>query len=351
MSTPQVSGVVGILRSINPLVHVSKPVLGFGDVAGIRSVLAQTTAEAQNNQPWTQSFGHGRPDAAVAAGRMLGIVQTRIVKNRVTPLFRFYGASAKDYVETSAPQMAIALAINQAGAYVPMGSLVPGYPEFPPDPLAVTSLPTPRASIYVMTTEYKPRPEWPALVALRQMDRSRNFPVGCTTGAPGCNSANRDFMFVTTTAHIEQAHADGFNLRTIVGYVYQPCNSEPACIPPGAQKLYRACKTADDDCATFLESERTTFEAAGYTTAYPSGSSKVLGYAYPYSDSELPAGDGLIDGFEYVIGTKINVADSDGDGTNDATEFPMVGVPVSDPCSGSAGWSCPSDVIFKNGFD
>lgn len=348
MSAPQVSGVVGILRSINPLVHVSKPVLGFGDVAGIRSVLAQTTAEAQANQPWTATFGYGRPDAAKAAARMLGTVQGRTVKNRVTPLFRFYGVNSKDYVESSPPQMAIALAINAAGAYVPEGSLVPGYPNFPPDPLAMTALPTPRAAIYVLTTEYKPRPEWPALVPLWQMDRSRNFPVGCTSGAPGCNSANRDFLFVTTTAHIEQAHADGYNLRTIQGYIYQPCSAEPGCIPPGAQKIYRACKTADDDCASFLESERTAFEAAGYTAAYPTGSNKVLGYAYPAVDSD---NDGLVDGFEYVVGTKPQNDDSDNDGQKDGIELPMASVPVSDPCSGSGGWSCPSDVIFKNGFD
>jgi hypothetical protein len=347
MSAPQVSGVVGILRSINPLVGVGKPVLGFVDVPGIRSVLAQTTVEAQSALPWTQTFGHGRPDAAAAATRMLGKVQGRTVKNRVTPLFRLYGSGSKDYADTTTPQTAIALAINQNGAYVPQGAVVPGYPSFPSDPGANTPMPTPRAPVYVLTTEYKPRPEWPALVPLYQMDRGRNFPLGCAAGAPGCNNFNRDYMLVTTTAHIEQAHNDGYNLRTIQGYIYQPCSGEPACIPPGAQKFYRACKTADDDCATFLESERVTFETAGYTTAYPAGSNKVLGYAYPPTDTD---GDGLVDGFEYVIGTKPTVADSDGDGVSDGVEFPMAGVPVSDPCSGSGGRNCPAEVIFQNGF-
>ncbi|MBX3693229.1 S8 family serine peptidase, partial [Dokdonella sp.] len=356
MSAPQISGVVGILRSINPLATTSKPVLGFGDVAGIRSVLAQTTFEAQIAQGWTPTFGHGRVDAAAAARRMLGTVQGRTVKNRVTPLFRLYGANAKDYADTTSPQFAIAIAINQAGAYQTQGSLIPGYDEFPPDPGAETPLPTPRAAIYVLTTEYKPRPEWPALVPLYQMDRSRNYPIGCTPPTPGCNTKNRDYILVTTTAHIEQAYADGYKLRTIQGYIYQPCTVEPACIPPGTEKMYRACKTADDDCATFLESERTTFEAAGYTAAYPSGSNKVLGYAYPYADNDPPrfpggpVGDGLVDGFEWVIGTKIDSWDSDGDGDGDVEEFPMVGVAVSDPCSGLGGYSCPADVIFKNGF-
>ncbi len=348
MSAPQVSGVAGILRSINPLAPASKPVLGVGDFAGVRSVLAQTTFEAQFSPGWTQTFGYGRVDAAAAARRMLGAVQGRTVKNRVTPLFRLYSTNSKDYADTGSPQGAIALAINQAGAYQPQGSLIPGYDAFPPDPEAVTPLPEPRAAIYVLTTEYKPRPEWPALVPLYQMDRSRNFPVGCTPGAPGCNDANRDFLLVTTTAHIEQAHADGYNLRNIQGYIYQPCTVEPACIPPGAEKFYRACKAADDDCATFLESERTTFEAAGYTAAYPSGSNKHLGYAYPSVDSD---GDGLVDGFERVIGTKLDSWDSDGDDVSDAVEFPMVGVAVGDPCGGSGGRNCPADILFKHGFE
>ena len=357
MSTPQISGVAGILRSINPLVPRSKPVLQIGDVFGIRTVLAQTTFEAQAAQGWTQTFGHGRVDAAAAARRMLGTVQGRTAKNRATPLFRLYSTGSKDYADTTSPQGAITLVINQAAAYQPQGSLIPGYDKFPPDPDAVTLMPTPRAAIYVLTTEYKPRPEWPALVPLYQMDRSRNFPVGCTGGPPGCNSANRDFLLVTTTAHIEQAHADGYQLRNIQGYIYQPCTVEPACIPPGAEKFYRACKTADDDCATFLESERTTFEAAGYTAAYPSGSNKVLGYAYPYADNDPPrfpqgpVGDGLVDGFELVIGTRIDSWDSDGDGDGDVEEFPMVGVPRSDPCSGLGGRNCPADIIFKHGFE
>ena len=46
--------------------------------------------------------------------------------------------------------------------------------------------------------------------------------------------SRRDFMLVTTTADIEQAHASGYNLRTIQAYIYKPCTPEPACIPPSA---------------------------------------------------------------------------------------------------------------------
>jgi hypothetical protein len=135
--------------------------------------------------------------------------------------------------------------INQKNAWSPSinSPLVPNYPTFPHDPTD-PALAAPRASAYVMTTAVKPRAEWPDLLPLYLMDKA--FPSG------------RDFMLVTTVGHIQQAHTDGYSLRTIQGYIYKPCTPEPACIPPAAQKFWRKCKTGDNDCATFLESERLT---------------------------------------------------------------------------------------------
>ncbi|MGA9342775.1 MAG: S8 family serine peptidase [Rhodanobacteraceae bacterium] len=330
MSAPQISGVVGILRSINPLVPTGRPDYQPLVPDGLRRVLASTTFEAQAGQPWNPIFGYGHPDASAAAARMLGTVAGAVVRNRVTPLFRLYSAGAQDYADVTSPQYAISLIINKADAYQPAGPLVPGYASFPG-----TSLPTPRAAVYVMTTEYRPRAIWPALRPLYLMDRD--------------NAQGRDFLLITTSAEIVQAHNDGYNLRNIQGYVYQTCSPEPTCIPPGAQKFYRECNLSIGDCATFLESERSTFEGQGYTAAYPSGSSKLLGYAYPSVDSD---GDGLIDGFEQVIGTNPDLADSDGDHSGDGNEFPMAALEVGDPCAGGSGaLYCPANFIFQNGFD
>lgn len=335
MSAPHVAGIAGLLRSINPLVPVGKPIFNptFED-ASIRSVLASTTFEAQANQPWSPTFGYGRPDAAAAARKMIGQVAGGVIRNRATPLFRLHSTGAKDYADVTSPQYAISLILNQVSAYQPTGATVPRYTAFPIEP-ALGPLPTPRAPVYVLTTEVQPRAEWPALVPLYLMDKG--------------SSSSRDFMLVTTTSDIETAHAAGYNLRNIQGYIFKTCTPEPGCMPPGTQKFYRQCKPADNDCATFLESEKNTFESAGYTSAYPTGSSKILGYAYPAGDSD---GDGLPDAFEYVVGTDPTRADSDGDGTHDADEFPMVGVPISDPCKGGVGAKyCGADIIFRDGFD
>ena len=345
MSAPQIAGIVGMLRSINPLVLPGHPIPEAGEAGGLRTVLAQTTVQAQLGQGWTPAFGYGRPDAEYAAKRMLGEVAGRTVKNRVTPLFRFHSIAANDYLDTTSPQFGIAVLINQASSYLPQGTQVPNYNSFPGYPLAFPSG-TPRASVYVMTTEFTPRQGLPNLVPLYMVERSRPFPVGCVPGAVGCNGGNRDFTLLTTTQEIEAAHTGGFSLRTIQGYVYEPCSPEPGCIPPGTQKFYRACNEAVDDCATFLESERIAFEAAGYIQAYPTPN-KLMGYAYPAIDND---NDGLVDGFEMVIGTDPLNPDSNRDGIPDGVQFPMVQLPVGDPCGGVPAKVCASDVIFRNDF-
>ena len=349
MSAPQIAGVLGLLRSVNPLVSMGTPEPPLGTAPGLRAVLAQTASQAAIGQGWSPRVGYGVPNVADAARRLLGKVAGGGVRNRATPLFRLYSTYAKDFAETTSPQYALSLLIAQVHDYLqPVSGLgaapvVPGYafpydtddPNDANDTFDSTPPAAPRAAIYVLTTNVKPRAEWPSLIPLHLLDKPK--------------ASGRDYLLVTTTADIEAAHANGYNFRTLQGYAYATCTPEPACIPPGAQALYRACNTIVADCATFLESERVAFEANGYIAAYPTGSTKKLGYAYPANDSD---GDGLPDGFEYVIGTNPTMPDSDLDGVPDAAEFPLAGVPVSDPCLGGIGAIlCPADSIFADDFD
>jgi hypothetical protein len=331
MSTPMASGLAGLLRSINPLVVAGDPENAL--VYGVRDVIAQSTDRVLAGQGWSNQLGYGRPNARTAASLMLGKVRGEIVTNRVTPLFTLYSATATDFANVATSQNAMALIRFASASYTtttaPLGGLTPGYSAFPSE--VGTSPPPPRANAYVLTSEFSPGVGLPTPVPLFWLDRARSWPVGCVQGQSGCNTANRDFLLVSTTADVQSAVSDGFGLRGIQGYIYPRCAPEPSCTPPGTERLYRQCSVSEDDCALFLESQRTAFQSVGYTSIYPSGSDPVLGYAYPSVDTD---GDGLVNGMELVIGTNVSDADADDDGMLDGAEFPQAAVSFNDPCVG-----------------
>ncbi|MCI1709233.1 MAG: S8 family serine peptidase [Chiayiivirga sp.] len=344
MASPITAGLGGLLRSINPLVLPGDPE-NAADAVGIRDVVAATTHAAQDGQPWTPQLGYGRPDAAAAARRMLGTVRGVVARNRATPLFDFHSAAATDFASTATPQVAMTLAITQPWVWAPRGPAIAGYGAYPIAPNA--TMPAPHASAYVLTTEYRTDPSQPPTTPLYLLSRSRPWPLGCTPGTMGCNGANRDFVLMSSEADVQTAVADGYEFQGRQGHIFQRCAAEPGCIPAGASRLYRQCNATEDDCAVFLEHELATFQAQGYNAPYPAGSNPVIGYAYRNIDGD---GDGLIDGFERLIGTNSASADSDGDGIADAVEYPLAGVPVSDPCAGPAV-TCTQSIIFYDGFE
>lgn len=215
MSAPIISGIAGILRSINPLVPVGDPFTAVD--YGIRDVLAASTDRAAAGLGWDPVMGFGRPDAEVAAKRMLGAVAGGTVTNRLTPLFVLWSEGAKDSISVATPQLAVALARYQnaqAESRSDDGPLTPGYGVFPTEPEFAP--PVPRAALYVLTTEFSPGYPGqllPTPIPLYVVERTRPSPDGCTPANPPCNVENRDYALVNSVAELEAAVAGGYNHR------------------------------------------------------------------------------------------------------------------------------------------
>ena len=345
MSAPITSAVFGLVRSVNPLVLAGDPEVAV-DAPGLRDAMVETTNRAQIGQPWDSRLGYGMLDADAAVQRVLGVVAGTTAKNRVTPMFSLYGNTATDYAYSASPQGATALILNAGGGYLSSGASTPGYFDFPHDPVLASFL-NPQANFYVLSSEVRPFPGNPDAIPLFLLERIRAWPAGCSAGA-GCNVSNRDVTLATVESDIEAMVADGFRYFGRQGFIYALCAPEPSCIPAGAERLHRKCKTGDDDCAVFLERDRVMMEGQGYTASFPLGASSLLGYAYPNVDTD---GDLLVDGMERVIGTNPLLIDSDGDSVIDGLEFPQAGVPVSDPCNGPNVQCGIVPPLFGDGFE
>jgi PKD repeat protein len=310
MASPYMAAAVGILRSVNPLLSRDN----------LKDLL-QTHLD--NPIGWNPLFGRGKPDVSSAVKASLGTAGGAQIANRLTPFFSLYSSIAKDSFYTTVPQMAAAAILDSPSLYVPIGPAVPGYFEFPGAGCQVgpcTPHP-PAASVYVFTGDRSPYAGSPLLVPLIRMTFTSS------------SSSHRDTTYVTDSTSLYAFKNTGYELDGVEGYLYQRCTPEPSCIPPGAVRLYRLYNLSLDDYAIFPESELAQMQSPGYVST--PGLSDVIGYAYPNVDSD---GDGLIDGFEALIGTDPHRSDSDCDGVSDGAE--VLGYPLSDPLVPNSGAGC-----------
>jgi hypothetical protein len=321
MAAPFVSGIAALVRSTNPLLPRS----------AVYEILTQTADRAQARD---DMHGYGVPDAGLAVERALGKAAGQVLPNRLTPLFSLDSEAAGDLLYTTVPQIAAAALEGQlqegctarepsacasaAIPYLTTGPVVSHYTSFPGlgCPVGPCNPPIPRASVYVFTSEAAPFAGAPPLVPLYRVSFK------------DANGTNRDHAYTTDVAGLRlfQSGTRPYSLAGIEGYIYQRCTPEPACIPNRAVKLLRRYNLERDDFAIFPESELAAMIAQGYTLTGGPQLSDVLGYVYPNVDGD---GDGLIDGFEGLVGTNPALADTDLDGLSDGVE--LLQYPYGDP--------------------
>ncbi|MCP4549204.1 MAG: S8 family serine peptidase, partial [bacterium] len=348
MAAPYAAGLAMIVRSVNPLLSKDE----------VRDILISTASHADEMDT---ELGYGLPDADAAVERALGTVNRQIVPNRLTPLFPLYSPQAQTHLYTTVPQMASAAMSNGRAPFAPAGlHTVPGYWSFPGAKCLISPCDEqPRASVYVFTSDTPPFQEAPPLVPLYRLSYDPNYdpesPDRCKDPDPQDEILDRDFTYTTVPEGIVlfseriDAQGIGYRLDGIEGYIFERCQPEPGCMPEGTVKLLRYYNSERNDFAIFPENEKDAMTAAGYYGNQP-GLSDVLGYVFPNVDSDI---DFVIDGFEKLIGTNPNRADSDCDMRGDGEELLFYDMSDPDPATHGYGdpWDGPCAVLFADGFE
>jgi serine protease len=263
MAAPHVTALVGLVRSINPLLTYSQ----------VKSIVLTSGNLGQD----TWDMGWGLPNALTAVNAAIATNPSRL-----TPLFAFYSEPRNDYFYTVVPQMGRA-AIDGTlrpglewamspywGGYQPVGTAIPGYSAFP----GATGTGQPLAQAWVFSTPTNPIT--PAL-ALNPLIRLSATCADRGGVASICSSkpAHIDVTYVTDSLEIAPLLQAGYKIDGIEGFVYPKSMAQPS----GAVRLLRRYNPARDDTAIFPETPviAATMAAQGYTTL---SGADWIGYVY-----------------------------------------------------------------------
>ncbi|XXF75456.1 S8 family serine peptidase [Myxococcaceae bacterium GXIMD 01537] len=323
MSAPFITGVYGVLRSINPLLRADV-------VTEVMKRYSQLPTNVGFNTDYMQVYAA----QAIANSSSLGA-------NRLTPLFVLRNTVDKDRLYTAKPQVALAaitgeLFTSPGGTLRPyfdvasgeantvtIKQLVNGVESPYTWPAAIGGAPVPRASFYVFTTH--------------------NAPFNGTTMAPlhrlglvhSCDQRNS--VYATSMAEVQNfetadacpaaAGTQSYTYEGMEGYVMANCppqfsgcnNPADARVP---QALHRRYSATEQSYALIPAGQLSNPIFSSYTGIV---GNDIIGYVFPNVDSDS---DGLIDGIEVMKGLNPLSNDSDGDGIKDFVEYPMLSVPA-----------------------
>jgi serine protease len=349
MSAPLVSGIAGLIRSVNPLLP--------------RADLKSIMALSGNVHVGT---GIPIPDAGAAVDKTYGTVGGAIAPLRLTPMFLLKNVSDGDRLYTTRPQVAQGAL---SGLYLADPVDTDCYNALPPNCGPPTPAETARP-YYSANDEMDPVNEYlyyPAYGYEIGVQPVAAFWV-LTSNITGIEDANvrplyrlsfaeacqwREHIYTTEQAGIDilsttdycpgQPGRQSFHYDGIEGYIFRECPKNFTCNnlldPSEPQKLYRRYSFTDNMGALLLESDLFNPIYSTYATDPYGGGNGFLGYAFPNVDSDT---DGLPDGFERLLGMNPLAQDSDGDGCSDGVEYPLATMQPAgrDPLVPQGG-SCP----------
>lgn len=234
-AAPLVTGIVGLMRSANPLLTAAE----------VQSILYDT-AQRPVSGPAGSGLTFYLPDAGAAVAGALGSGKN----NRVSPLFSLYSTGAQTHLFTSSPQMALAAIAGDLGiaSFQSFGQAIESYPKFGGKLCNSAGINCvqhdARAVAGIFTTENSPI-AGRTLVPLYRMS--------CVGGTANCK-VGRAFAYATTRAQVEFWEGRGYRVDVVEGYIYPvtndvPSDSLPLCLGVDSARVDTILYASSSGCA------------------------------------------------------------------------------------------------------
>jgi serine protease len=263
-AAPWVTGIVGLMRSANPLLTAPE----------VHAILFETAQSQPVAGPDGLTFY--MPDAYAAVQRALGSDNGASNNNRLTPMFSLYAANSSKHLFTSTPQVAVAGIAGELVStnFQSVGQRLANYPKFTgricDTNNANCKQPEAAAAFQVFTTENAPAGT--ALVPLYRF-RERSGRLGFST--------------VTNITEGRQLEQNEWNLDMIEGYVYSPTAPQPS----GTVRLCKATDATRNDELLYAASSVANSTAPCNRTTDYNGTGNYLnavtiGYVHPLAQEE-----------------------------------------------------------------